>query len=121
MVNGCYKGWALRYLREAKAELIAAQETPYLASGLILEALKKAQGAIYNSLGEPAFVGAVVSENLQKESIDDPLLRFLVEFERAVQRFAQAPDSSREELIEEAGTFVELASDVVGLFTGETA
>jgi hypothetical protein len=121
MVNDGYKGWALRYLREAKTELVAARKTSYLAPGLILEALRKAQGAIYHSLGEPAFVGAIVNENLREESIGDPLLRFLVEIEKTVQRVAQAPDSSLEELIEEAVLFVELASDVVGLFTGETA
>ncbi len=121
MVNGCQKGWALRYLREAKAELVAAQKTPYMAPGLILEALRKAQGAIYYSLGEPAFVGAIVHENLLEESIDDPILRFLVEVERMVQRVAQSPDSSHEDAMEEASVVVELASDVVRLFTGETA
>ena len=120
-LDGSYAGWALRYLREAKAELIAAQKTPYMAPGLILEALRKAQGAIYYSMGEPAFVGAIVHENLQEESIGDPVLRFLVEIERTVQRVAQSPDSSLEEAIKEAGVVIELASDVVRLFTGETA
>ena len=121
MVNGCHKGWALRYLREARAELIAAQKTPYMAAGLIVEALRKAQGAIYYSLGEPAFVGAIVGENLQEEHIGDPILRFLVEIERTVQRAVQSPDSSYESLMKEAGLVIELASDVVRLFTGETA
>jgi len=121
MVDGCYKGWALRYLREAKAELVAAQRTPYLAPGLILEALRKAQGAIYYSLGEPAFVGAIVSENLLEEAIGDPILRFLVEIERTVQRFGQSLDPGLEAALKEANTVIELASDVVRLFTGETA
>jgi hypothetical protein len=108
-------------MREAKAELVAAQKTPYMAPGLILEALRKAQGAIYYSLGEPAFVGAVVHENLREESIGDPILRFLVEMERTVQRVAQSPDSNLEEAMEEARRVIELASDVVKLFTGETA
>lgn len=120
-VNGCHKGWALRYLREAKAELVAAQKTPYMAPGLILEALRKAQGAIYYSLGEPAFVGAIVHEKLRENRIDDPILRFLVEVERMVQRVAQSPDSSLEETIEETSIVIGLASDVVRLFTGETA
>ena len=120
-VNGCQKGWALRYLREAKAELVAARKTPYMAPGLIMEALRKAQGAIYHSLGEPAFVGAIVHENLRENRIDDPILRFLVEIERIVQRVAQSPDSGHEETIEEASIVIGLASDVVRLFTGETA
>ncbi len=121
MVNGCHKGWALRYLREAKAELIAAQKTPYMAPGLLLEALRKAQGAIYYSLGEPAFVGAIVRENLGEEGIDDPILRFLVEIEKTVQQVAQSPDSNPEKGLEEANNVIQLASDVVRLFTGETA
>ena len=121
MVDGCYKGWALRYLREARAELVAAQKTPYLAPGLVLEALRKAQGAIYYSLGEPAFVGAIVGENLLEAAIGDPILRFLVELERTVQRVAQSPDASGEETMKEVNVVIEWASDVVRLFTGETA
>jgi hypothetical protein len=92
-----------------------------MASGLVLEALRKAQGAIYYSLGEPAFVGAIVHENLRESRIDDPILRFLVEIERTVQRIAQSPDSRSEETVEEASIVLELASDVVRLFTGESA
>ncbi len=121
MVNGCHKGWALRYLREARAELVAAQKTPYMAPRFVLEALRKAQGAIYYSLGEPAFVGAIVHENLHDKRISDPILSFLVEIERMVQRVAQSPDSSGEEAIKEASIAIELASDVVRLFTGEAA
>ena len=121
MVDGDHKGWALRYLREAKVELIAAEKMPYLALGLILEALRKAQGAIYHSLGEPAFVRAIVHENLGEESLGDPILRFLVEIERTVQRVAQMPNSSYEDVMKEASVLIELASDVVRLFTGETA
>jgi len=121
MVNGCQKGWALRYLREARAELVAAQKASYMAPRFILEALRKAQGAIYYSLGEPAFVGAIVHENLQEKYINDPILRFLVEIERTVQRIAQSPDSNSEEAMKEAGIVIELVSDVVRLFTGEAA
>ena len=47
MIDGYRKGWALRYLREAKAELSAAQKMPTIAPNLILEAMRKAQVAIY--------------------------------------------------------------------------
>lgn len=120
-MNDCHKGWALRYLREARAELVAAQKTPHMAPGLILEALRKARGAIYYSMGEPAFVGAIIHENLNEKRINDPILSFLVEIERMVQRVAQSSNSSRAEVIEEASIVIELASDVVRLFTGEEA
>ena len=53
-MDGYRKGWAVRYLREAKAELLAAKKTPYMATGFIIEALSKAQAALYYSLGEPS-------------------------------------------------------------------
>jgi len=120
MIDNYRKGWALRYLREAKAELIAAQETPPMAPSLVLEAMKKAQVAIYYSLGDPAFVEAIVLQTLQKEqTINDPVLRCLVEIERTVQRAAQAPEQDRQRAIEQADEFVQMASDIVELFTGE--
>jgi len=120
MIDSYRKGWALRYLREAKAELTAAQETPPMAPSLVLEAMKKAQVAIYYSLGDPAFVEAIVLQTLQRErTIEDPVLRCLVEIERTVQRAAQAPEQDRQRAIEQADEFVQMASDIVELFTGE--
>ncbi len=120
MTDNYRKGWALRCLREAKAELTAAQETPPMAPSLVLEAMKKAQVAIYYSLGDPAFVEAIVLQTLQQEqTIDDPALRCLVEIERTVQRAAQTPDQDRQRAIEQADEIVQIASDIVELFTGE--
>ena len=116
------KGWALRYLREAKAELIAAQKTPYMAPSLILESLRKAQTAIYYSLGEPAFIVSIVHENLYtKQSIRDPILKFLVEIERTVQQIAQKPRSDSETVMDQVDDLVQLASEIVELFAGESA
>jgi len=56
MMDYYRRGWALRYLREAKAELEAARKIPYMAPSLVLEAIRKARSAIYYSLGEPAFI-----------------------------------------------------------------
>jgi hypothetical protein len=56
MMNEYRRGWALRYLREAKAELEAARKIPYMAPSLVVEAIRKARNAIYYSLGEPAFI-----------------------------------------------------------------
>lgn len=122
MMNSYRKGWALRYLREARAELAAAQKTPYMAPSLILEALRKAQAAIYYSLGEPTFIAAIVHETLYtKQSVEDPVLKFLVEIERTVQQIAQRPRSDSEKLMEQVDNLVQLASEIVELFTGESA
>ena len=114
------KGWALRYLREAKAGLTEAQETPPMAPGLVLEAMKKAQVAIYYSLGDPAFVEAIVRQTLQGGPIEDPILRCLVEIERTVRRVEHTPKLDQK-AIKQADELIQIASDIVELFTGEKA
>jgi len=122
MMNNYRKGWALRYLREARAELTAAQKTPYMASSLILEALRKAQAAVYYSLGEPTFIASIVRETFYtKQFVEDPILKFLVEIEQAIQQIAQIPRSDSGKVMEQVSDLVQLASEIVELFTGESA
>ena len=120
MISDYQKGWASRYLREAKAELTAAQKTPYMASSLILEALRKAQIAIYYSLGEPAFVETIVREALHKNRvIEDPVLRCLVEIEQTVQLVSQTVEPNHESVIQQVEELIKSASDIVKLFIGK--
>jgi hypothetical protein len=120
LINGYRKGWALRYLREAKAELTAAQKTPYMASSLILEAVRKAQAAVYYSLGDPTSVEVVVLQTMQKKQfLDDPALRCLVEMERTVQQVAMTPEADRDKALKQVDELIQIASDIVELFTGE--
>jgi len=122
LMNNYRKGWALRYLREAKAELTAAQKTPYMAPSLVLEALRKAQAAIYYSLGEPTYVASIVHETLYtKQFVEEPLLKFLVEIERTIQQIAETPRSDNEKVIKQVSDLLQLASEIVELFTGESA
>jgi hypothetical protein len=122
LINGYRKGWALRYLREARAELDAAQKTSYMASSLILEAMRKAQAAIYYSLGDPASLESIVRQTIiKKHNVKDPVLRCLVEIERTVQEVAQMPDADRERAFKQADDIVKIAADIVKLFTGEEA
>jgi len=122
LIDGYRKGWALRYLREAKAELIAAQKTPYLASSLILEAVRKAQAAVYFSLSDPASVEFIVHDTMQKkQSVKDPVLRCLVEMERTVQLVALTPEVDRDKALKQADELIQIASEVVRLFTGKKA
>ena len=116
------KGWATRYLREAKAELTAARNTPYMATGFIMEALTKAQAAIYYSLGDPAFIVPIVHETLNNtQTIKDPVLNFLVEIEKALQQLAQNPSADSEKTIEQAADIIEFTSEIVELFGGKSA
>jgi hypothetical protein len=120
LIGNYQKGWALRYLREAKAELFAAQKTPYMAPGLVLEAMRKAQAAIYYSLGDPPSVEAIVRETvLKRQTPKDPILHTLVEIERAVQEVAQIPESEMEKAMKQADGIVKIASDIVQLLTEE--
>jgi hypothetical protein len=115
------KGWALRYLREAKAEIEAARKMPYMAPSLVLEAVRKARNAIYYSLGEPAFVEIVVRETAEKgtRDISDPVLKCLVEVEEAVQQLGQLEEMDGERAMKQADNLIQLASDIVETLTEE--
>jgi hypothetical protein len=116
------KGWALRYLREAKAELQAARKMPYMAPSLVLEAVRKARNAVYYSLGEPAFVEIVVRETAEKtqsQMIEDPVLKCLVEIEGMVQQLSQLEEVDGERAMKQADSLIQLASDIVETLTEE--
>jgi hypothetical protein len=120
MMDAYRRGWALRYLREAKAELEAARKMPYMAPSLVLEAIRKARNAIYYSLGEPAFIEIVIREAAGKtQTIVDPVLRCLVEIEGAVQQLAHVEEIDGDKVMKQADDLIQLASDIVETLTGE--
>jgi hypothetical protein len=121
-MDGYRKGWALRYLREAKAELEAARKMPYMAPSLVLESIRKARNAIYYSLGEPAFVEIVIreaAEKTQTQAITDPVLKCLVEIEEVIQQLAQLEQVDGEKAMKQADNLIQLASDIVETLTEE--
>ena len=121
-MDGYRKGWASRYLREAKAELTAAKKTPYMAAGFIIEALTKAQAAIYYSLGDPDVIAPIVQETLQTTSnVKEPILNFLVEIEKALQQLAQNPKVDNEKTMEQVNDIIEFTSEIVELFGGKSS
>jgi hypothetical protein len=121
MMDDYRRSWALRYLREAKAELQAARKMPYMAPSLVLEAIRKARNAIYYSLGEPAFVEIAVRETAEKMQapITDPVLKFLVEIEAMFQQLTQIEEVDGEKAMKQADDLVRLASDIVETLTEE--
>ncbi|HEX9862555.1 MAG TPA: hypothetical protein VGB11_04645 [Candidatus Bathyarchaeia archaeon] len=120
MMDEYRKGWALRYLREAKAELEAAQKMPYMAPALLLEAIRKARNAIYYSLGEPAFIEILIRDEAGKpKPTDDSILRFLVEIEETVQQLSQLEEVNGEAMMKQADTLVQIAADIVETLTEE--
>jgi hypothetical protein len=120
MMDEYRKGWALRYLREAKAELEAARKIPYMAPSLVLESIRKARNAIYYSLGEPAFIEVLVREEVRKAMpSNDSVLRFLMEIEGIVQQLSQLEEVNNEAVIKQADTLVQIATDIVEVLTEE--
>ncbi len=120
MMDDYRKGWALRYLREAKAELEAARKIPYMAPGLVLEAIRKARNAIYYSLGEPAFIEILIREEVLKNPpTNDSLLRFLMEIEAVVQQMQQLEEVNGDAMMKQADSIVGIASDIVETLTAE--
>ena len=112
------KGWALRYLREAKAELEAARKIPYMAPSLVLEAIRKARNAIYYSLGEPAFIEVLIRDEAGKNKpSNDPILRFLIGIEGAVQQLTKTEEINGDIMMIQADALVQIASDVVETLT----
>ena len=112
------KGWALRYLREAKAELEAARKIPYMAPGLVLEAIRKARNAIYYSLGEPAFIEILIREEVLKNpATNDSILRFLLQIESIVQQISQLEEVNGDAMMKQADSIVEVATNIVETLT----
>ena len=120
MMDEYRKGWALRYLREAKAELEAARKIPYMAPGLVLEAIRKARNAIYYSLGEPAFIEILLREEITKNPLtNDSVLRFLMELESIIQQISQLEEVNGDAMMKQADSIVEIATDIVETLTEE--
>jgi hypothetical protein len=120
MMDAYRKGWAHRYLREAKAELEAAKKMPYIAPSLVFEAIRKARNAIHYSLGEPAFIEPVIREAAEKpQMINDPFLKFLVNIEEMLQEFTQLGEVDGEKALKKADSLIQLASDIVETLTQE--
>ncbi len=120
MMDEYRKGWALRYLREAKAELEAARKIPYMAPNLVLEAIRKARNALYYSLGEPAFIEILIREEAAKNpNSDDSVLRFLMEIETIVQQISQLEEVNGDAMMKQADSIVEVATNIVETLTQE--
>ncbi|MEM0010170.1 MAG: hypothetical protein QXT84_00595 [Candidatus Bathyarchaeia archaeon] len=84
LVDVYQKGWALRYLREAIEEIKIARRDGR-AFNLIFDALKKAEMAVYYSLGEPLFIEGIVNEVLEKGVMpNNPILKYLVEMKKSI-------------------------------------
>lgn len=121
VIDNYRKGWALRYLREARVELASAQEAPKMASTLIFNAMRRAQAAIYHSLGDPVLIESMIQQKASEENfVEEPILRCLVEIERSIQRVISVPSQPGERFMTVAENVVSIASEIVNLFADES-
>ena len=117
LVDEYRKSWVLRYLREARADLEVAEETPYVEPDPLVEALKKTQLALQYLLGEPLIINRIVqTAALSEEEIKDPALQLLVEVKEALNRALNVEEKARESMIEYAEGILNLVSEVAALF-----
>ena len=117
LVDEYRKSWVLRYLREARADLEVAEETPYVEPDPLVEALKKTQLALQYLLGEPFIINRIVqAAALSEEEIKDPALQLLVEVKEALNRALNVREKARESMIEYAEGILNLVSEVAALF-----
>ena len=113
-------GWALRFLKEAKIELFKAEEAPIpnMSSSFALISMKKAQTAIYYSLGDPEYLAFAVKEALQEKGRNkDLLMVLLTQIERFINNTSsEIVDILRKDIvIIEAKKLLEIASDIIAL------
>ena len=117
------KGWAFRYLRESKADLLTAEKSPapLVAISVAALAMKKAQAAIYYSLGDPVYLDSIIRQIAEGETpVREPLLNCLVKIERKIRtRSEMAEALTKEEALKEAGHLIGVATDIVEAVTGE--
>lgn len=120
MIDDYHRSWALRCLREAKAELKAAKKIPYMASSLVIEAIRKARNAIYYSLGEPAFIEMAIREAVANNQFEnDPILKCLIEIEGFFAQILEIDEIDEEKAMKEAENIIKLASNIVEVVLGE--
>ena len=117
--------WAIRYIREAEADLSAAEKMPMPAEsiGLSLLAMKKSQTAVYYSLGDPQYLTPLILRTIAEErKANDALMRTLIQFELSIERNGvQAEKLGKTAMIEEAQHLLEIATKIVCLMTGKPA
>ena len=86
------------------------------------QALRKAQFAIYYSLGDPSSIERIVkSTSSDGHKVKDPILKCLVEIDEMMELISELPESERRKAIGHVNELIQMASEIVELFTGEKA
>ncbi|UCH01421.1 MAG: hypothetical protein JSV20_05960 [Candidatus Bathyarchaeota archaeon] len=120
LINEYRKSWALFFIREAKIDLLRAKENsiPNVRQSLAHASMKKAQTAIYYSLGDPEYLTWVVREALyDHKKKQDQVMLLLTQIERFLHQNHKNIKMNKSPmlLIREAEELVNLASKIVEL------
>lgn len=119
LIDDFRKGWALRYIREAEDEMKASRNAAKPLY-LILDAARKAQAAVYYSLGDPMYIEGLVQEAYEgRKNVENPILRCLVDIEDTLQKMETLPESADEEAFNDAAEIIKIASGIVKLLAIE--
>ncbi len=122
LVNWYRAGWAFRYLREAKADLMSAERASSSSTSVSLSVLsmKKSQAALYFCLGDPIYLDSMVKFAIKTGGMERRgIMGFLVLIEKIIQRINdQADVYDRIMAIKEARFVNNAAQEVVELITG---
>ena len=114
--------WALRYLREAEADILTAEKNPLpsVSVRLALTAMRKSQTAIYYSLGDPEYIAALVAQNIKDgKKTKDYLMNILLKMEQVIRRDSNlALNLNKNFLITEAHELLRIAIEIVDLMIG---
>ena len=117
LIDEYRKNWALRYLREAKADLSAAEITPAASTSvqLSLLAMRKMQTAIYYCLGDPSYLSFLVADAVSEEAKDpDVPMDFLAQVEWLIKiRSVKDSVSEKEEALTEAKQLMKMTLKIV--------
>jgi hypothetical protein len=124
LIDDYRKSWALHFMKEANIELFRAKENSIqnVSQNFALTSMKKAQTAIYYSLGDPEYLTWVVKEALYDNDLNqDLVMRLLTRIERFIHfnHKNRKMIKSHTLLIREAEELVNLASKIVELMVGE--
>jgi len=111
------KIWALRYIRESKAELTLARQIgkTEITRDIAVGAIKKAQPAVQHTLGQSDYPDLIVAEAAlgKPEHVESPLRILLKMREVTTMLSEMKTPSGREATIKTAGTIVKAAESIV--------
>lgn len=122
LIDEYRRNWAIRYLREANSDLSTAEKIPIeaLSISFALTAMRKAQTAVYYSIGDPSYLAQMVNEAIEtKEAVKVPTLKLLCDVELFIRYCADRKVPHKAKMIRRAEVLLSVASKLVSMMLSE--